>query len=61
MIKIMNLEKTTNKVLHTQKVQGNMTFKYEVTSANEKIAIDGYNYDSVDKETISNNNKTLQQ
>ena len=41
------LEKTTNKVLHTQKVQGNMTFKYEVTSANEKIAIDGYNYDSL--------------
>ena len=46
------LEKTTNKVLHEQKVVENMTFEDEVTSANEVIAINGYNYDSVDKETL---------
>jgi hypothetical protein len=50
--KVNYLEKTTNKVLHSQKVQGSMTFKYEVTSANEVIKIDGYNYDSVDKNSL---------
>ena len=46
------LEKDTNKVLHDQKVQGGMTFDSEVTSSDEIIAIDGYNYDSVDKDTL---------
>ena len=50
--KVNYLEKTTNKVLHEQKVVENMTFEDEVTSANEVIAINGYNYDSVDKETL---------
>ena len=51
--KVNYLEKTTNKVLHTQKIQGEMTFESTVTSANEVIAIDGYKYDSVDKETLT--------
>ena len=51
--KVNYLEKTTNKVLHEQKVQGGMTFESVVTSANEVIKIDGYNYDSVDKETLT--------
>ena len=50
--KVNYLEKTTNKVLHEQKVVENMTFEDEVTSANEVITIDGYNYDSVDKTTL---------
>ena len=51
--KVNYLEKTTNKELSTQKVVENMTFEDEITSANEKIEIDGYNYDSVDKETLT--------
>ena len=47
------LEKDTNKVLHNQKVQNGMTFEAVVTSANEVIDIDGYNYDSVDKDTLT--------
>ena len=47
------LEKTTNKVLHAQKTQNGMTFEDVISSANEKINIDGYNYDSVDKETLT--------
>ena len=50
--KVNYLEKGTNKVLHEQKVQGGMTFDSEVTSSDEIIAIDGYNYDSVDKDTL---------
>ena len=50
--KVNYLEKTTNKVLHDPKVQGGMTFESVVTSANEVIDIDGYNYDSVDKATL---------
>ena len=50
--KVNYLEKTTNKVLHDQKVVENMTFEDEVTSAKEVITIDGYNYDSVDKATL---------
>ena len=50
--KVNYLEKTTNKVLHEQKVQDGMTFENVVTSANEVIEIDGYNYDSVDKATL---------
>ena len=51
--KVNYLEKTTNKVLHDQKVQDGMTFESTVTSANEVIDIDGYNYDSVDKDTLT--------
>ena len=51
--KVNYLEKDTNKVIHNQKVQENMTFESVVTSANEVIAIDGYNYNSVDKETLT--------
>ena len=46
------LEKDTNNVLHEQKVVENMTFEDEITSANEVIEIDGYNYDSVDKDML---------
>ena len=46
------LEKTTNKVLHEQKIQNGLTFEDEITSANEVITINGYNYDSVDKNTL---------
>ena len=51
--KVNYLEKETNKVLHDQKVQDGMTFESVVTSANEVIDIDGYNYDSVDKATLT--------
>ena len=50
--KVNYLEKDTNKILHEQKTQGGMTFEDEITSANEVITIDGYNYDSVDKATL---------
>ena len=50
--KVNYLEKGTNKVLHDQKVQYGMTFESVVTSADEVIDIDGYNYDSVDKATL---------
>ena len=46
------LEKDTNKVIHDQKVVENVTFEDEITSANEVITIYGYNYDSVDKDTL---------
>ena len=51
--KVNYLEKTTNKILHAQKIQEGMTFESTVTSSDEVIAIDGYNYDSVDKDTIT--------
>ena len=50
--KVNYLEKGTNKVLHDQKVQDGMTFESEITSSDEVIDIDGYNYDSVDKATL---------
>jgi len=50
--KVNYLEKNTNKVLHDQKVQNGVTFETEITSANEVIEINGYNYDSVDKDTL---------
>ena len=40
------LEKDTNKVLKAQKVAREVTFDTEVTIDNEKIAIDGYVFDS---------------
>ena len=47
------LEKDTNNVLHEQKVQDGMTFESIVNSADEVIDIYGYNYDSVDKDTLT--------
>ena len=47
------LEKGTNSVLHAQKVQNGMTFDDVVKASDEIIAIDGYNYDSADKETLT--------
>ena len=47
------LEKDTNTVLHEPKTVENKTFGDTITSADEKIEIDGYNYDSVEKETIT--------
>ena len=46
------LEKATNNVLHMAKTVGNQTFGTVITSTNEVITIDGYNYDSVDKPTL---------
>ena len=47
------LEKTTNKVLHEPKTVSNVAFEAVITSADEKINIDGYNYDSVDKDSLT--------
>ena len=51
--KVNYLEKETNKVLSTQKVVNGQTFQTVITSANEAIKIDGYNYDSEDKTTLT--------
>ena len=51
--KVNYLEKGTNKVLSTQKVVNGQTFQTVITSANEAIKIDGYNYDSADKTTLT--------
>ena len=47
------IDKKTGKPIDTPKVQNGMTFGAIVTSANEVITINGYNYDSVDKETLT--------
>ena len=47
------LEKGTNNVLHEAKTVGNQTFGTIITSSDEVITIDGYNYDSVDKTTLT--------
>ena len=47
------LEKGTDNVLHAQKVQNGMTFDDVVKASDEIITIDGYNYDSTDKETLT--------
>ena len=47
------LEKDTNKVLHDQKVQDGMTYESTVKAEDEVIDIDGYKYDSADKETLT--------
>ena len=47
------LEKDTNTVLHEAKTVGNQTFGTIITSLDEVITIDGYNYDSVDKTTLT--------
>ena len=51
--KVNYLEKGTNKILHDQKNKGNMTFESVVKSSDEVIEIDGYDYDSVDKDTLT--------
>ena len=47
------LEKGTTNVLHEQKVVGNQTYGTVIKSSDEEITIDGYNYDSADKETLT--------
>ena len=47
------LEKDTNKVLHDAKTVENQTFEAVVNPADEKIAIDGYNYVGADKEKLT--------
>ena len=47
------LEKDTNEVLHEEKIQTGVTFGAEIDSADEIITINGYNYDSADKETLT--------
>ena len=51
--KVNYLEKDTDKVLSPQKVKDGMTFGTVITSSDEVIKIDGYNYDSVDKDTLT--------
>ena len=47
------LEKDTNKTLFPSNNQGDMTFGDVINSSDEIITIEGYNYDSVDKDTIT--------
>ena len=47
------LEKDTNNVLHEAKTVENQIFGTIITSSDEVITIDGYNYDSVDKTTLT--------
>ena len=51
--KVNYLEKDTNKVLSTQKVVNNQTFGTVINSANEIITIEGYDYDSADKTSLT--------
>ena len=51
--KVNYLEQGTTNVLHEQKVQGEMTFDDVVKSEDEVIEINGYNYASADKETLT--------
>ena len=46
------LEKDTDEVIHPAKTTGEQVFETEITSADEVIDIDGYNYDSVDKDKL---------
>ena len=47
------LEKDTNIVLHEKKIQTGVTFGAEIDSADEIITINGYNYDSADKDKLT--------
>ena len=47
------LEKDTNKELKEPKTVGNQTFEAVIKAEDEKIDIDGYKYDSVDKDTLT--------
>lgn len=51
--KVNYLEKGTNKVLHEQKVEENQTYGNVIASKDEIIEIDGYNYDSLDKDELT--------
>ena len=46
-------EKDTNKVLHTSKTEPNQTFEDTITATDEVIDIDGYTYDSADKDILT--------
>lgn len=47
------LEKDTNIVLHEKKIQTGVTFGAKIDSADEIITINGYNYDSADKDKLT--------
>lgn len=47
------LENDTNIVLHEKKIQTGVTFGAEINSADEIITINGYNYDSADKDKLT--------
>ena len=47
------LEKGTNKVLSEAVTVGNMAFETIVSSTGKAINIEGYNYDSVDKQSLT--------
>ena len=47
------LEKDTNKELHTPVTKTGVTFETVINPADEAIGIDGYNYDSADKEKLT--------
>ena len=51
--KVNYLEKDTNKVLSTQKVVNNQSFGTVINSADEIITIEGYDYDSADKTSLT--------
>ena len=51
--KVNYLEKDTNKVLNPQKIVNNVEFESVINSSDEVISIDGYNYDSVDKDILT--------
>ena len=51
--KVNYLEKDTNKVLSAQKVVNNQTFGTVINSEDEIIIINGYNYDSADKTSLT--------
>ena len=51
--KVNYLEKDTNKVIKEQKVATGRTFDEIIIAENEIVAIDGYNYDSTDKVSIT--------
>ena len=47
------LEKGTNKVINTSKTDNNVPINTQIKATDEVIAIDGYNYDSADKATLT--------
>jgi len=50
--KVNYIEKGTNNVIKAQKIVNGMIYKEEVITEDEVVQIDGYNFDSVDKEKI---------
>ena len=47
------LEKGTNKVLHAPKTESDKTFENTITATDEVIDIDGYTYNSADKDILT--------